>query len=347
MKAALMHEHGDRDVIQIEQVPDPTPGPREVLIDVFAAALNHLDIWVRRGGRMELDMPHVPGSDAAGTVAAAGREVNDIEPGSEVVINPGLPCGECVHCRAGEQSLCEDFGIVGAGRWGTFAEQVVVPARCVAPRPAHLDWAQAAALPLDHLTAWRMLITRGRLQPGETVLIHGIGGGAAMAGLQIAALTGARIIATSSCEAKLALAEQLGADHTLNYTEVEDVGAAARSITGGRGVDVVMDSVGAATWQADFHAVRRGGRIVLCGVTTGAEATTDLRALYWNQVEVLGSTMGSDADFRAMLNAVNTAELTPVLDGIYPLEEVREATRRMEEGEQVGKIVLQMPGHAQ
>jgi NADPH:quinone reductase-like Zn-dependent oxidoreductase len=344
MKAALIHEHGGPEAIQVEQVPDPAPGQEEVLIDVFAAALNHLDIWVREGGRMELDMPHVLGSDAAGIVARVGEAVESFERGDEVIINPGLPCGRCVHCRAGEQSLCADFGIVGAGRWGTFAEKVVVPARCLAPKPAHLNFADAAALPLDHLTAWRMLITRGRLQPGETVLIHGIGGGVAMAGLQIAALSGARIIATSSSNSKLAIAEQLGAHHLVNYTEVDDVGATARGITGGRGVDLVMDSVGAATWGTNFEAVRRGGRIVLCGVTTGAEATTNLRTLYWNQVEVIGSTMGSDEDFRDMLNAVNATKLTPLVDHIYELEDIREATERMEQGEQTGKIVIQLRG---
>jgi NADPH:quinone reductase-like Zn-dependent oxidoreductase len=344
MKAAVIHEHGGPEVITVDEVPDPTPGPGEVVVDVFAAALNHLDIWVRKGGRMDLDMPHVLGSDAAGIVSAVGDDVTRFERGDEVVINPGLPCGECEHCLAGQQSVCDSFSILGAGPWGTFAQKVAVPARCLAPKPAHLTFPDAAALPLAHMTAWRMLITRGRLKPGETVLIHGIGGGVALAGLQIAKLTGARVIATSSSNSKLALAEQLGADHLVNYNDVDDVGATARGMTGGRGVDLVMDSVGAATWPADFDAVRRGGRIVLCGVTTGAEAPTDLRALYWNQIEVLGSTMGSDKDFSDMLNAVNTTRISPVLDRVYGLEQIQDATERMEHGKQIGKIVLQMRG---
>lgn len=344
MLAVVMHRHGGPEVLEVEEIPEPKPGPGEVLVDVFAAALNHLDIWMREGGRATLSFPHVPGSDCAGIVAKVGENVKGWERGDEVVVNPGLPCGQCDFCRSGEQSLCVDFGILGAGRWGTFAERVVVPARSLGHKPRHLVFADAAALPLAHTTAWRMLVTRARLEPGETVLIHGIGGGVALAGLQIARLLGAHAIVTSSSDEKLQMAGQLGAEHTINYREVDDVGAVVRGITGGRGVDVVMDSVGAATWHADFEAVRRGGRIVLCGVTTGAEAPTNLRTLYWNQVEVLGSTMGSDEDFRLMLSAMEAGGTGPIVDRVYPLSGVREATERMEAGEQFGKLVLQMRG---
>jgi NADPH:quinone reductase-like Zn-dependent oxidoreductase len=226
-------------------------------------------------------------------------------------------------------------------RPGTFAEKVAVPFYNAYPKPSHLTFDEAAALPLAYQTAWRMLMTRAALRAGETVLVHGIGGGVALAALQLAKLAGAEVIVTSSSEEKLARAEQLGADHTINY-EAADVTERVKDITHGRGVDIVIDTVGAATWSADFGAVRRGGRIVLCGVTTGAEAKTNLQMLYWNQLTILGSTMGSNEDFRQMLRAVATAGLKPVVDAVVPLERVREAMSRMEAAEQFGKIVLRI-----
>jgi len=341
MKAAVIREHGGPEVIRVEEVPDPAPGPGEVLVRLRAAALNHLDVWVRGGRRGESPAgPHVLGSDGAGIVEALGEGAEGFEPGQDVLINPSLPCGECRFCRAGQQSLCERFGILGMSRPGTFAELVAVPARCLAAVPKHLSPEEAAALPLSHTTAWRMLVTRARVQPGETVLIHGIGGGVALAALQICKLLGARAIVTSSSASKLEKAEALGADGCIDYRLTEDVAARARELNGGAGVDVAFDTVGAATWPVDFAAVRRGGRIVLCGVTSGAEAPTDLRALYWNQLTVLGSTMGSDEDFRAMLAAVETSGLRPVVDRVMPLERAGEAAELLELGEQFGKIVL-------
>ncbi len=339
MKAAAIKRHGDVDVIGIQDLPAPSPGPGEVVLDVRAAALNHLDIWVRKGGRIEIPLPHVLGSDAAGVVSAVGEGVETPAEGDEVVLNPGLSCMRCDRCLAGEHSLCESYGIVGFMRWGTFAEKVAVPAVCCRPKPSHLDWSAAAALPLDHLTAWRMLFTRARLQPGETVLIHGIGGGAALAGLQLAALAGAEVIATSSSNDKLSRAIDLGAAHTINYTDA-DVAAVARDLTGGRGVDVVFDAVGAATWPINFAAVRRGGRIVHCGVTTGASAEVSIQQLYWNQISVMGSTMGSQSEFTRMLEAIGAAELSPVIDTTGPLEQINHLTGRMEAGQQFGKLVL-------
>ncbi|MHC5034279.1 MAG: zinc-binding dehydrogenase [Planctomycetota bacterium] len=340
MKAAVIRKHGEAGVIAVEQVADPEARPGEVVVDLQAAALNHLDIWVRRGGRVALEWPHVIGSDGAGVVAALGESVHGIEVGREVIINPGLSCGCCEFCRSGEQSLCSDFSIVGMGRPGTFAEKVAVPARCVAPKPAHLSFEESAGLGIAYTTAWRMLMTRARVRPGEAVLIHGIGGGVALAALQIARLASARPIVTSSADDKLAKAAALGADAGVNYLETEDVAAAVRSLTDGRGVDVVVDTVGAATWPIDFAAVRRGGRIVICGVTSGPEAHTDLRALYWNQLTVLGSTLGSDEDFRSMLAAVEATELKPVVDSVFPLDDVLAATKRLEAGHQFGKIAL-------
>ncbi len=341
MKAVTIRAHGGPDVVRVEDVDAPSAAAGEVVLDIRSAALNHLDLWVCMGRPgMDIEFPHVLGSDAAGVVAEVGDGVHGLAAGDEVVINPGLSCGCCEACRRGEQSECRAYSIVGLGRWGTFAERVAVPARCVRPKPVHLDWTAAAALTLAHLTAWRMLMTRARLGAGETVLIHGIGGGVALASLQIAKLAGAWVIVTSSSDDKLARAEELGADVTVNYRAEPDVAKAVIGATGGRGVDVVVDTVGADTWAIDFQAVRRGGRIVNCGVTTGAEATTPLHALYWKQVTVLGSTMGSDEDFRRLLLAVEANELAPVVHGTYSLADAADALACMEAGEQFGKIVL-------
>ncbi len=343
MKAARIHRHGDVDVICVDEVAPPPCAADEVVVGVRAAALNHLDIWVRTSERFALTMPHVIGSDAAGVVERVGERVSGVEVGQAVIINPSLSCGRCEFCRRGEQSLCSSFAIVGTGRSGTFAQQVAVPARNVLPKPDCLSFEQAAALPIAYVTAWRMLMTRARLLPGEWVLIHGIGGGVALAALQLAKLAGATVVVTSGDDDKLSRAADLGADHVLNYRTTGDLAAALGELTGGRGVDLVFDTVGAATWALDFAAVRRGGRIVLCGVTTGASATTDLRALYWNQLTILGSTSGSHEDFRQLLAAVAAARIQPVIDSVHPLADVRQACRRMEQGQQFGKIILTMP----
>ena len=339
MKAVTIRAAGGPEVVRIEEVPSPDLAAGEVVVEVRAAALNHLDIWVRKG-RGGLKFPHVLGSDAAGIVAEVGPGVAGVAVGDAVVVYPGLVCGRCDACLAGRQSECDTFGIVGLGRWGTFAEYVSVPAANVAPRPPHLSFDEAAALPLAHLTAWRMLMTRAALRPGETVLIHGIGGGVALAGLQIARLAGASVIVTSSSDDKLARAKRLGAAHGVNYRAAPDVAKVVRDLTGGRGVDVVMDTVGAATWPIDFAAVRRGGRIVLCGVTTGPAAETPLQSLYWNQLTVMGSTLGSHEDFRLMLAAMAAAGARPVIDTVFSLDHAGEALARMEAGQQFGKLVL-------
>ena len=342
MRAALLHKHGDLGVLKVEDVKEPKPGPGEVLLKILCAGLNHLDIWVRKGRPgTQLKMPHILGSDAAGVVVAVGEDVRSPKVGDEVIIDPGLSCGRCEFCRQGQQSLCASFGLMGLSRPGTFAEQVAVPADNCYPRPPHLSDEQAGAFALASVTAWRMLMTRAGLKPGETVLIHGIGGGVALWALQFAKLTGAEVLVTSSSDDKLSRAAELGADRTINYAK-EDVGQSVAEVTSGRGVDVAIDAVGAATWPLDFTCVRKGGRIVLCGVTTGAKAETDLRALYWNQLTVMGSTMGSAEDFRQMVRAVTANKLRPVMDEVFPLEKVRDATERMETGRQFGKIALRI-----
>jgi len=345
MKAAVIREHGGPDRVRVEDVPEPKCGRDEVVLDVRAAGLNHLDIWVRNGRPgLNLPKPHVLGSDAAGVVVSVGANVTGVNVGDEVIVNPGLSCGLCERCRSGEQSECVSFGIVGLSRPGTFAEKVAVPARNVLPKPAHMSFNEAGAFVLTSLTAWRMLMTRAQLEPGQTVLIHGIGGGVAICALQFARLAGAKIIVTSSSDSKLQHAQQLGADHAINYKTVEDVAQRAREITSGAGVDIIVDTVGAATWPIDFAAARRGGRIVLCGVTSNAEAVTNLRTLYWNQLTILGSTMGSDNDLRKMVEAVTAAKLKPVIDSVWPLEDVTDAMGKMQAGEQFGKIALEVFG---
>ena len=297
MKAVVIHEHGGLDQIKVEDVPEPSFAEDEVLLKIHSAGLNHLDIWVRKSrGGLKTAGPHILGSDAAGVVAAVGTNVKNVKVGDEVILNPGLSCGCCEYCNRGEQSECLEFGIVGMNRPGTFAEYAAVPARNILPKPSHMNFDEAAGFVLACVTAWRMLMTRAQLKPGQTVLIHGIGGGVALCALQLANLAYAKVIVTSSSDEKLAQAAQIGADHIINYKSVEDVAQCVQDITSGSGADIVIDTVGAAVWPIDFASVRRGGKIVLCGVTSGAEAPTNLQALYWNQLTVMGSTLGSDDD---------------------------------------------------
>jgi len=341
MRAAFIEGHGELDRLKVGELSDPAPGAGEVVVEVAAAALNHLDIWVRKGRPgLTLTFPHVLGSDATGTVTDVGADVDRSAIGTRVVLNPGLWCGRCEWCARGEHSECATYSIVGLGRWGTFAQRVTVPAACLAPAPDHLTAHEAAALPLAYLTAWRMLTTRGQLRAGETLLIHGIGGGVAIAGLQLAKLMGARAIVTSSKTAKLQRAGELGADGLIDYAKTQDVGAEVKRMTQGRGVDLVLDTTGAGTWPINFASVRKGGRIVHCGVTTGKIAEVDIAALYWNHVSVVGSTMGSQDEFRALIAAVSAAKMKPVIDTVFPLADARAAQARMEHGEQFGKLVL-------
>jgi NADPH:quinone reductase-like Zn-dependent oxidoreductase len=342
MRAVVINRHGDIDCLEVvDDLPQPKCAAGEVIVQIRSAALNHLDIWVRKGRPgHELSAPHVLGSDAAGIVIEKGVDTRGVNVGDEVIINPGLSCGYCEQCRAGQQSQCASFGLVGMSRPGTFAQKIAVPFANVWPKPQHLDFSEAATLALAHQTAWRMLMTRGRLKPGETLLIHGIGGGVARACLQLAKLAGATVIVTSGSDEKIEKAKLLGADCGINYKSTPDVAATVKDLTDGRGVDIIADTVGAATWPLDFEAVKRAGRIVICGVTGGPAAETNLQALYWNQLTILGSTMGSDEDFRQMFKAVTAARVKPVVDSVYPLEQAAAAMTRMERGKQFGKIVL-------
>lgn len=339
MRAAAINRFGGTDVLEIMELPNPAPGPGEVVVGVRAAALNHLDLWTLTGTIGEVPFPHVLGADGAGEVASVGEGVRGIRPGARVVINPGVSCGGCERCRAGEQSECTTFRMIGEHLPGTFAEKVVVPAANVFPMPAHLSFEEAAALGTTFITAYRMLFTKGRLRPGEWVLITGIGGGLALSLLQLCAPVAGRVIVTSSSRAKLDRALQLGATEGIDY-EQEDVGKAVRRLTAKRGVDLVVDSAGGPTLDASLRALRPGGRVVVSGATAGADAQINVRRLFWNQLSIAGSTMGSVADVSDMLRMVAGTKLRPVIDRTFPLPEARAALDHLRAGDQFGKIVL-------
>jgi NADPH:quinone reductase-like Zn-dependent oxidoreductase len=347
MRACVIDSTGDLDRIQIADVPDPSPdglGPHQVRVAVRAAAVNHLDLFVVRGLPIEYRFPHILGSDASGVVEGVGTAVTTVRPGDRVMINPGVWDGCCEFCRAGEHSLCVDFRVLGEHLPGTMAEYVVVPEQNLAkipPLDPPLGWDEGAAFSLVSLTAWRMVVTRAGVQPGETVLVWGIGGGVSLAAMRIAKLCGARTIATSSSNTKLVQAMKLGADITLNH-EKQDVVQEVRALTDRRGVDVVIENVGEATWEPSLRVLAKGGRLVTCGATTGPHAVTDLRRLFWNQFTLLGSTLGNAAEYGAAVRALAAGALRPVVDGVYPLAEARVALERLERAEQWGKIVLSL-----
>lgn len=342
MRALTLTAHGglDRLAVQTRDRPELS-SPDQVRVAVRAAALNHLDLFVLGGlPGITLPFPHIVGTDAAGVVDAVGAAVTGLKPGDRVVLNPGLSCGTCPACLADQDPLCRTFRIIGEHLSGTAAEYLVVPARNLTRVGSHLSWAEAAALPLATLTAWRMLTTRARVAPGETVLVWGIGGGVSLAALQIAKHLGARVIATSSSDTKLEVARSLGADLTVNHT-TEDVPKAVRAFTK-VGADVVVDSVGEKTWDQSLKALRPGGRLVTCGATTGPMVQIDIRRLFWFQWSILGSTMGSMGEFAAMMAVANQGKLTPIVDTVVPLEDGRKAFERLEKGEQVGKVVIEV-----
>jgi len=310
-----------------------------------AAALNQLDRFVIRGiPGLAYRYPHVLGADGAGVIEAVGSGVGDLVPGDRVILNPGMSCQECEFCRAGEHSLCVRYRLLGEHVPGTLAGHIVVPARNAVRIPSTdpaLSWPEAAAFSLVTLTAWRMLVTRAQLRAGETVLVWGIGGGVSLAALQIAKLRGARVIATSSSDAKLERARALGADVTLNHRR-QKVAAEVRALTGKRGVDVVVENVGEATWEDSLRVLAKGGRLVTCGATSGPMAVTDIRRLFWNHLTLMGSTMGNEAEYREIVRVLGTGALRPVVDRVYPLADARAAFERLERGEQMGKIAVEI-----
>ena len=328
MKAIRIHEDGGPEVLRYEDAPDPAPGPGEVLVELRAASLNHLDLWVRKG-LPSVPKPRILGADGAGVVAGLGEGVDGFAGGERVVINPGIEHGDRIT-------------VIGEHTDGTHAELIAVPAGQVYAIPDELSFEEAAAFPLVFETAHRMLVTRARLREGEWVLVWGVGGGVATAALAIAKALGARVLATSSSDEKLERARELGADAVVNHA-TGDVRAVVKAVTGGPGVDVVVEHVGEATWATSLAAVRPRGRVVVCGATTGPNPPAQLHRVWWKQLDVLGSTMGTRADFEAAFELVLSGRARPVVDAVYPLAEARAAHERLEAGKQLGKIVLRIP----
>ena len=342
MKAVRFHQHGGPEVLQYEEVPTPAPGPGQVLVGLRAAALNHLDLFVRTGQTPGVALPHIGGADGAGVVLANGPGAPRYPAGTRVFFDPGLSDGTCDYCARGEHSLCDRWEILGEHRDGTFAQAVVMPEINLRPIPGELSFEEAAAFPLVFLTAWRMLMSKARVIPGESVLILGIGGGVALAALQIAKHAGARVFVTSSSPEKLMRAQALGADVLINHQET-DFSKEVWRITEKRGIDVIVDNVGAATWDRSIRALARGGRLVICGATSGPKPEEDLRRLFVKQVTIYGSTMGTRHDWEQLNRLLAAKTLRPIVDRVYPLEQAAEAQRRMEDQEQFGKIVLSIP----
>jgi NADPH:quinone reductase-like Zn-dependent oxidoreductase len=326
VRAVRIHEDGGPDVLVLEEAPDPELGPAEVLVRLRASALNHLDVWIRKG-LPSVPKPRILGADGAGVVEALGEGVSGFELGERVVLNPGIEVGDGrIH-------------VIGEHGDGTNAELIAVPATNVHPIPEGLSFEEAAAFPLVFETAYRMLVTRAGLREGEWVLAWGIGGGVSTAALAIAQALGARVLVTSSSDAKLERARELGADATVNHA-TGDVKAAVQEATGGRGIDVVVENVGEATWATSLQVAAPGGRVTVCGATSGPNPPAALHRIWWKQLSILGSTMGTGEDFAGAYELVASGRALPVVDSVLPLEEIRAAHERLEAGEQLGKIVL-------
>ena len=345
MRALALLGHGGIGSLAEIELPAPrVSAPDDVLIRVRTAAINHLDLFLTEGIKgITVAFPHIVGTDGAGVVEEVGAGVSSVRPGDRVTLNPGISCGRCDACLRGDEPLCREYAILGEHRSGTAAEFVIVPERNVAKIPDEMPWDIAAALPLSTLTAWRMLMTRARLEPKETVLIWGIGGGVALAALAIAKHRGARVIVTSSSNAKLEQAQARGADVIFNHAELppDDIAREIRKLTGA-GVDIVVETVGQKTWTASLKALRPGGRLVTCGATSGPEVGLDIRRLFWFQWSILGSTMGSQAEFADVMALARAGKLWPVVDSVVPLSLGARAYERMQRGEQLGKLVIEV-----
>lgn len=340
MNAVVLRKHGGPEVLTVEDLPEPHAGPGEVRVRVAAVAMNHLDLWVRNGlPHLKLEYPFRLGADVAGTVDEVGPGVRGVAAGDEIVVNPGHSCGRCRECLSGRDNLCRFFRLMGEDLSGGYCEQIVVPAQNVVPKPKSLSFTDAAALPTTFLTAWQMLTRKAPVRPGDDVLVMAAGSGVGVAAVQIAKLHGARVIATASSDEKLARAKQLGADETINHA-AQDLVAEVKRLTGKRGVDIIFEHVGAEVWPKLILSAARGGRIVTCGATSGWDARTDLRHVFFRQLEILGSTMGPKGDLFPILDHVGAGRLEPVVDKTMPLAEAQAAHRLLQDRAVFGKIVL-------
>ena len=342
MKAVRFHEHGGPEVLRYEEAADPKTNADEALVRVKACALNHLDIWARNGlPNVDIHMPHISGSDIAGVIERVPAEEKAFRKGDEVVVNPGIGCGRCEACLLGRDDQCADYKIIGYGTDGGYAELVSVKRTHLIKKPARMSFEEAASFPLVFETAYHMLVTKAKVRPGDTVLVLAANSGVGIAAVQIAKLLGAEVIATAGDAQKAEGARRLGADHTIDHYK-QDILAAVKELTGRRGVDVVIEHVGKATWEGSVKALAKGGRLVTCGATTGADALTDLRYVFSRELTIYGSYMAGMGELLEVVKMFNKGRLKTVVDSVYPLENAAEAQRRMEESRHFGKVVLKV-----
>jgi len=341
VRSVHFHRHGGPEVLEYHDLPEPQPGPGQVLVRLKAAALNRADLWVRQGWPgLKLALPHIPGADGAGTIGAIGDGVEGLAEGQRVVIDPSIGCGRCEYCLAGQDNLCRDWHLLGETIPGTYAEAVVVPARNVLPLPEAFDEHAAAAAALVFLTAWHSLVTRGRVQAGETVLVVGASGGVNTAAIQVARLAGARVLAVASTPEKAKLAETLGAEVVIDRSRDENWAKAVYQATDRRGADVVVDNVIGGTLPHSLRAARKGGRILTVGNTGGPLVEIDNRYVFGKHLSIIGSTMGTLREFATVMGLVFEGRLRPVLDRTYPLSQAAAAQEFLAGGQQMGKITL-------
>jgi len=342
MKAVRFHRHGGPEVLQYEEAPDPAPNADEALVRVKACALNHLDIWARDGlPNVEITMPHISGSDMAGVVEWVPLEEKELRKGDEVIVNPGMGCERCDRCLSGKDNQCRYFTIIGYGIDGGYAELVKVRRTHLLKKPERMTFEEAASFPLVFETAYHMLVTKARVGPGDVVLVLAANSGVGSAAIQVAKLHGAEVIATAGDEEKLKRASALGADHTLDHYK-QDVLAEVKRITEKRGVDIVVEHVGKATWERSVKALAKGGRLVLCGATTGSEVPTDLRYVFNRELTIYGSYMAGMGELLEVVKLFKAGKLKPVVDSVFPLAEAAEAQKKMESSKHFGKIVLKV-----
>jgi len=342
MRAIVFHQHGAPEVLKYEDAPEPSIRSNEALVRVKACALNHLDLWVRRGiPGVPIPLPHIPGSDASGEIVQIGADVTTVRVGQKVVLAPGVTCGKCAACVSGQDNRCRQFTNLGYLIDGGCAEFVRVPEENCLPYSENLSFEESASIPLVFQTAWHMLVARAELQPGEDVLVLGAGSGVGSAAIQIAKFFGARVLATASTDEKLQKAKQLGADYLINH-KTQRIRDEVRRITHKRGVDVVFEHVGTATWEESVASLALGGRLVTCGATTGYDAKVDLRFLFGRQLSLLGSYMGTKSELRTVMKLVAAGRLKPIVDRVFPLAEAAAAHAYLESSSQFGKVVLRI-----
>ncbi len=344
MKAAFINEHGSIQKIQIGSLNLPKIGPNEVLIETKYAALNHLDLFVIQGWPgLNLSLPHVIGADGAGIVKETGSAVTSVSEGDKITINPGLSCGKCEKCLSGQQIYCKHFSIMGERSWGTFAEYFKVPEINVLKIPDNYSLYKAAAAPLTFLTAYRMLISQANVKPRDIVLIHGAGGGVSSAAIQIAKYMKAIVIATTSTVGKINKARKIGADYVINYKEMRDYEKFIyRDLTKKHGIDIVIDNVGQTTFPTSIRLLRPGGRLITCGATTGPKTSIMINQIFWKHLEIKGSTMANQSEFRDVMKLIFEEKLSPIIDKIFPIEQIKEAEKYLSEANQFGKILIEI-----